>query len=64
MSTASKVLVCLCCTCTACCAGCLYDSWYATVACFMSQLYCTGCCWTAFAPICHSQQMGDFGKGM
>lgn len=60
----NKICTCICCCECACCVGECIDQWHSIEACGFAYLECGNCCWTVFAPICHSCSLGDCGAGM
>lgn len=64
MNIVNKICVCCCCSGWACQDACCIDYWHAVEACGFAQLEQGNCCWTIFAPICHTCSIGDFGSGI
>ena len=64
MNTANKIFTCICCSNVACQAAMCIDQWHAIEACCSAYIECGNCCWTVFAPVCHTCTIGDFGTGM
>lgn len=63
MNIVNKICTCLCCYSCACSTAQCIDCWHAYEACGIANIECGNCCWTIFAPICHSCSLGDTGAG-
>ncbi len=64
MNIVNKICTCLCCFECACSTACLIDYWHGCEASGLSCIECGNCCWSIFAPICHSCSIGDCGNAM
>jgi hypothetical protein len=64
MNILNKICTCICCCQCACGTAECIDHWHATEACGLAEIECGNCCWTIFAPLCHSCSLGDTGAGI